>query len=160
MKESKKVEVERKNNDFDEYQMSIRYKVMTRCFFILMLLVVVNGFINEYYIWAPTSIQALVLAYIPTIYFMTVTTFKGSYLSYREKSPIFAIIIFLIAGMMNLLPAILGYIDFGITYYFENGMLTNNFNAILLATFFIYSSICLYVKFKKDNKEEIISKDK
>ncbi len=150
MKSSERKEKKNFNIDFDEYQMSIRYKAIAQCFCMTLILVIINGFVGQYYVWAPSMIQALILITIPTIYFITVTTFKSSYLSNRDKNPKVLIILFLIIGCMNMVTVISGIISLGFEYYLKDGMLTDNFGPIILTIFFIYTAICVAIKYIKD----------
>lgn len=48
-----------KKKNFDELQLKVRYKTETQCLGIIFVLTFVNGFINETFIWAMPSTQAL-----------------------------------------------------------------------------------------------------
>lgn len=85
---------------FDEYQQSIRHRAAFRAMLGTYVLVLLNGWICTMHPWAPPMMQAVVLVFLPTLYFVTATMARGAYLSRQERHPVATGALFLGVGML------------------------------------------------------------
>lgn len=133
-------------NNFDEYQIITRQKTAYRALIITLILVFINGMIADYYMWAPSPIQALFIITIPTMYFSARTIFKNAYLGNRTKHPALNGALFLCLGLFCLAESLSRGLKEGLSYYVANGRLQNTVSSPILAVFFLYISALILIK--------------
>ena len=144
-------------NKFDEMQLMTRRKIGTQAFFLTMIIVVLNGIISEFYVWATPAIQACILIYIPMIFYTTSLTFKNAYVVNTKK-----------LKEMQLMNYISIVVYIGIFVYLYNskgadilkifiidGVLQSGFAFILILITTIISTICTSIKLHLDNNNHL-----
>ena len=139
-----------KQDNYDELQMSIRYKTAAQCLGIIFLLTFVNGFVNEEFVWAPPIIQSLVIIMITTSYFIVMTTLKGAYISNKEKNPLFTVICFGILAIVSFIGFVGGFSRMGMDYLVKDKMLTSSSGTIFMTIFWTVCSLINLYKFLKN----------
>ena len=145
-----------KQDNYDELQMSIRYKTAAQCLGIILLLTLINGFVNEEFVWAPPIIQSLVIIMITTSYFIVMTTLKGAYISNKEKNPLFTLICFGVLAIVFYIAFVGGFSRTGMDYLIKDKMLTSSSGTIFMSIFWTVCLIINLYKFIKnrDMKDE------
>ena len=145
-----------KQDNYDELQMSIRYKTAAQCLGIIFLLTFVNGFVNEEFVWAPPITQSLVIIMITTTYFIVMTTLKGAYISNKEKNPLFTLICFGVLAIVSYIAFVGGFSRTGMDYLIKDKMLTSSSGTIFMSIFWTVCLIINLYKFIKnrDMKDE------
>ena len=138
-----------KKSNYDELQLKVRYKIAAQCLGIIFVLTFVNGFINEAFVWAMPSTQALVIILFTTIYFIIVTTLKGAYISNKEKNPLVTIISFAIIAIVSLLGFVGGFSRIGLEYILKDNMLTSSSATLIMAIFWSIASLVNLYKYLK-----------
>ena len=83
---------------YDEYQLTIRYRIAFRALLLTLALILANGLVNTFHPWAPPLLQAVALLLPPSLYFFTASVRRGAYLSRRERHPLGAALFFLADG--------------------------------------------------------------
>lgn len=83
---------------YDEYQLTIRYRIVFRALLLTLALILANGLVNTFHPWAPPLLQAVALLLPPSLYFFTASVRRGAYLSRRERHPLGAALFFLADG--------------------------------------------------------------
>ena len=83
---------------YDEYQLTIRYRIAFRALLLTLALILANGLVNTFHPWAPPLLQAVALLLPPSLYFFTTSVRRGAYLSRRERHPLGAALFFLADG--------------------------------------------------------------
>lgn len=73
---------------YDEYQLTIRYRIAFRALLLTLALILANGLVNTFHPWAPPLLQAVALLLPPSLYFFTASVRRGAYLSRRERHPL------------------------------------------------------------------------
>ena len=56
---------------YDEYQLTIRYRIAFRALLLTLALILANGLVNTFHPWAPPLLQAVALLLPPSLYFFT-----------------------------------------------------------------------------------------
>lgn len=139
-----------KKDNYDELQMSIRYKTAAQCLGIIFLLTFVNGFVNEEFVWAPPITQSLVIIMITTTYFIVMTTLKGAYISNKEKNPLFTVICFGILAIVSFIGFVGGFSRMGMDYLVKDKMLASSSGTIFMTIFWTVCSLINLYKFLKN----------
>lgn len=133
------------NSRYDEYQLKNRHRIAFQTMVLMMALIWINGFFkNSYGVWAPPLLEALVLLYIPGMYFAMGSIIKNAYMS-KKDSPVFIHISFgliFLFGLFSLVPFI---IDGSFTFV-ENGQLSDRIGIVLLTTLFGGLLIALLIR--------------
>ena len=88
---------------YDEYQLTIRYRIAFRALLLTLALILANGLVNTFHPWAPPLLQAVALLLPPSLYFFTASVRRGAYLSRRERHPLGAALFFLAAAALGAL---------------------------------------------------------
>lgn len=140
-----------KNNNYDEYQMMIRYKYGYYAFFIMMILTLINQFVVAHHVWASPFVQTLVIIHIVSMYLTTMYIFKNAYISKKERNPFVTIGSTLFLGIINWAYIILWRpnIPFYKDYYLQD-----NIVPLLMAIFFSYISLVLLIHYFISKKKE------
>ncbi len=136
--------------NYDEMQLTIRYKTATHCLGIILALTFANGFINEKFVWAPPSTQSLVIIMFTTMYFIIVTTLKGAYISNKEKNSLFTVVVFAIIAVISFVGFVGGFNEIGIEYILKDNMLTSSSATLFMTVFWSISSLANLYKFLKN----------
>ncbi len=153
----------KKNQYFDEYELKIRNKIMVQTLFLVYALIIINFFIAMLYRedWAPVSVQSMFLIFTSVCYFITVSSIKNVYFGRKYTDAFIIYLLWIAAGIMNLVAIISRYSIYGMQMFIENGVLTDNVNMLLTCFFFIYCGILFIVtnkirkaKMKKENDTE------
>lgn len=131
-------------NNFDEYQNIIRKKIAIQTLIITFSFIFINGIINSIYVWGTPLIEATVLIYVPTIYFVTMSVFKNVYLGLNENKVKGRIISFGLIASLNIFVVIRTFI-FDKLNIIENGILQDCSATLFLASFFLYLTIIIIV---------------
>lgn len=108
-------------------------------FYILVFLIVIDGIIKEFYIWADPLAEAMVLLYFPIIIIA-----HGKRELQSKKSIFFAVILLIIAGIA-IWATILIYLHNGY-FLIKNGKLANSSCLFLVGLLFIYEAILMLIK--------------
>lgn len=146
-----------KNLRYDEYQLKNRHQLAFQTLILIFVLVMTNGLLKESYgVWAPPLLEALILIFIPGMYFAIMSIAKNAY--FRKKDyPILVIILFGLAavlGLFSFVPAILN----GTFIFVENGQLTNQVGSLFIPILFGGMVIAIIVR-KMINKREDAMED-
>lgn len=136
--------------NFDELQLKTRYKIASQCLGILLFLTIANGFINEKFVWALPSTQALVLVMITTSYFIIMTTLKDAYISNKEKNPMMTVIYFGIIAIVSFIVFLGGFSRVGMEYIAKDNMLTSSSGTLFMGLFWSVCSLTNLYKFLKN----------
>ncbi len=139
-----------KKKNYDELQLSVRYKTAAQCLGIIIVLTFVNGLINESYVWAAPFTQSLIIIMLTTLYFIILTTLKGAYISNKEKNPMVTVIVFAITAIVNIIFFIMGFNSEGMSFLIKDNMLTELSSTVFLAIFWSVSSLVNLYKFLKN----------
>ncbi len=152
-----------KNNRFDEYQLKIRYKAYVQSFWLLIILIIGNEYVNQYYVWADPFMQSVTLVYIALIYISIVTCIKGAFVGMDEKNPTLLYGVYISLSVIMFALAIEGVVRRGRNHIIEDGMLTDTALQIMMAGYFgIISAINLinHMRNKKQNTKEQTDEEK
>ena len=147
-------------NKFDEMQLLNRYKIAYQTLFVSLGLVFLNGLISERITWATPAIQSMIILVITMSYFVTFAVFKDAYILGGNKSLKSTFLFNLVFAIIFV--ALIVYHEVsdrssGLSYYFENGVISNSFCMPILAIFDVYTTIILGIKIlieRKKNAEE------
>ena len=144
-----------KKKNYDELQLSIRYKTAAQCLGIIFALTFANGFINEQFLWAPPATQSLVIITFTTLYFIIVTTLKGAYISNREKNPLSTALWFAVLAIVSFVGFVGGFSKLGTEYIIKDNMLTSSSATLIMTILWSIASLAnLYKFFKNRNIRE------
>ena len=141
--------------DFDELQKINRGEIALQTMLLTFILIFINGFfisISGYNIWGDSGIEALFLVYIPVMYFSTMAILKDAYTYENSKKVKTIIIMFVILSVLNL-SVILQGIYRGVFKVIEHNRLSYGSTNVLVAVFFGYIAILLFIKQKINKKK-------
>ncbi len=144
------------NSKFDEMQTINRNKIGYQAFNLILVLIVLNEFIKNFYVWAMPTVETLLLVFIPIAYFDTLTMIKGcnftrKYLSDNATRKISIIFFaFCVAFLWYLMlikrqPIVI----------IENGQLSDKCADLLLNIFWLYRLLLMVVQKMADKKKEV-----
>lgn len=137
---------------YDEFQLANRHRIAFHTMILVMVLVWSNGFFKESYgTWASPQIEALVLLYLPGMYFAVMSIAKNAYLRKKDSSvliiSLFSLIVVL--GLFTIIPSIL---EERFTLV-ENGQLNDRIGSLLVTGLFSAMLITLLIRKRIDKHQ-------
>lgn len=136
---------------YDEYQLTIRYRIAFRALLLTLALILANGLVNTFHPWAPPLLQAVALLLPPSLYFFTASVRRGAYLSRRERHPLGAALFFLADGAVLAAVAAMR-LAAGETIV-RAGQLTEAALPLGLALFFLYLGAVLLWQLRRERAQ-------
>lgn len=136
---------------YDEYQLTIRYRIAFRALLLTLALILANGLVNTFHPWAPPLLQAVALLLPPTLYFFTASVRRGAYLSRRERHPLGAALFFLADGAV--LAAVAAMRLAAGEAIARAGQLTEAALPLGLALFFLYLGAVLLWQLRREKAQ-------
>lgn len=136
---------------YDEYQLTIRYRIAFRALLLTLALILANGLVNTFHPWAPPLLQAVALLLPPSLYFFTASVRRGAYLSRRERHPLGAALFFLADGAVLAAVAAMR-LAAGETIV-RAGQLTEAALPLGLALFFLYLGAVLLWQLRREKAQ-------
>ena len=136
---------------YDEYQLTIRYRIAFRALLLTLALILANGLVNTVHPWAPPLLQAVALLLPPTLYFFTASLRRGAYLSRRERHPLGTALFFLADGAV--LAAVAAMRLAAGEAIARAGQLTEAALPLGLALFFLYLGAVLLWQLRREKAQ-------
>lgn len=136
---------------YDEYQLTIRYRIAFRALLLTLALILANGLVNTFHPWAPPLLQAVALLLPPSLYFFTASVRRGAYLSRRERHPLGAALFFLADGAV--LAAVAAMRLAAGEAIMRAGQLTEAALPLGLALFFLYLGAVLLWQLRREKAQ-------
>lgn len=136
---------------YDEYQLTIRYRIAFRALLLMLALILANGLVNTFHPWAPPLLQAVALLLPPSLYFFTASVRRGAYLSRRERHPLGAALFFLADGAV--LAAVAAMRLAAGEAIARAGQLTEAALPLGLALFFLYLGAVLLWQLRREKAQ-------
>lgn len=136
---------------YDEYQLTIRYRIVFRALLLTLALILANGLVNTFHPWAPPLLQAVALLLPPSLYFFTASVRRGAYLSRRERHPLGAALFFLADGAV--LAAVAAMRLAAGEAIARAGQLTEAALPLGLALFFLYLGAVLLWQLRRERAQ-------
>ena len=136
---------------YDEYQLTIRYRIAFRALLLTLALILANGLVNTFHPWAPPLLQAVALLLPPSLYFFTASVRRGVYLSRRERHPLGAALFFLADGAV--LAAVAAMRLAAGEAIARAGQLTEAALPLGLALFFLYLGAVLLWQLRRERAQ-------
>lgn len=136
---------------YDEYQLTIRYRIAFRALLLTLALILANGLVNTFHPWAPPLLQAVALLLPPSLYFFTASVRRGAYLSRRERHPLGAALFFLADGAVFAAAAAMRLA--GGDAIVRAGQLTEAALPLRLALFFLYLGAVLLWQLRREKAQ-------
>ena len=136
---------------YDEYQLTIRYRIAFRALLLTLALILANGLVNTFHPWAPPLLQAVALLLLPSLYFFTASVRRGAYLSRRERHPLGAALFFLADGAV--LAAVAAMRLAAGQAIARAGQLTEAALPLGLALFFLYLGAVLLWQLRREKAQ-------
>lgn len=136
---------------YDEYQLTIRYRIAFRALLLTLALILANGLVNTFHPWAPPLLQAVALLLPPSLYFFTASVRRGAYLSRRERHPLGAALFFLADGAV--LAAVAAMRLAAGEAIARAGQLTEAALPLGLALFFLYLGAVLLWQIRREKAQ-------
>lgn len=136
---------------YDEYQLTIRYRIAFRALLLTLALILANGLVNTFHPWAPPLLQAVALLLPPSLYFFTASVRRGAYLSRRERHPLGAALFFLADGAV--LAAVAAMRLAAGEAIMRAGQLTEAALPLGLALFFLYLGAVLLWQLRRERAQ-------
>lgn len=136
---------------YDEYQLTIRYRIAFRALLLTLALILANGLVNTFHPWAPPLLQAVALLLPPSLYFFTASVRRGAYLSRRERHPLVAALFFLADGAV--LAAVAAMRLAAGEAIVRAGQLTEAALPLGLALFFLYLGAVLLWQLRRERAQ-------
>lgn len=136
---------------YDEYQLTIRYRIAFRALLLTLALILANGLVNTFHPWAPPLLQAVALLLPPSLYFFTASVRRGAYLSRRERHPLGAALFFLADGAV--LAAVAAMRLAAGEAIARAGQLTETALPLGLALFFLYLGAVLLWQLRREKAQ-------
>lgn len=137
---------------YDEYQLTIRYRIAFRALLLTLALILANGLVNTFHPWAPPLLQAVALLLPPSLYFFTASVRRGAYLSRRERHPLGAALFFLADGAV--LAAVAAMRLAAGEAIARAGQLTETALPLGLALFFLYLGAVLLWQLRRERAQD------
>lgn len=137
---------------YDEYQLTIRYRIAFRALLLTLALILANGLVNTFHPWAPPLLQAVALLLPPSLYFFTASVRRGAYLSRRERHPLGAALFFLADGAV--LAAVAAMRLAAGEAIARAGQLTKAALPLGLALFFLYLGAVLLWQLRREKAQD------
>ena len=137
---------------YDEYQLTIRYRIAFRALLLTLALILANGLVNTFHPWAPPLLQAVALRLPPSLYFFTASVRRGAYLSRRERHPLGAALFFLADGAV--LAAVAAMRLAAGEAIVRAGQLTEAALPLVLALFFLYLGAVLLWQLRRERAQD------
>ncbi len=137
---------------YDEYQLTIRYRIAFRALLLTLALILANGLVNTFHPWAPPLLQAVALLLPPSLYFFTASVRRGAYLSRRERHPLGAALFFLADGAV--LAAVAAMRLAAGEAIARAGQLTEAALPLGLALFFLYLGAVLLWQLRRERAQD------
>ena len=137
---------------YDEYQLTIRYRIVFRALLLTLALILANGLVNTFHPWAPPLLQAVALLLPPSLYFFTASVRRGAYLSRRERHPLGAALFFLADGAV--LAAVAAMRLAAGEAIARAGQLTEAALPLGLALFFLYLGAVLLWQLRRERAQD------
>ena len=136
---------------YDEYQLTIRYRIAFRALLLTLALILANGLVNTFHPWAPPLLLAVALLLPPSLYFFTASVRRGAYLSRRERHPLGAALFFLADGAV--LAAVAAMRLAAGEAIVRAGQLTEAALPLGLALFFLYLGAVLLWQLRRERAQ-------
>ena len=136
---------------YDEYQLTIRYRIAFRALLLTLALILATGLVNTFHPWAPPLLQAVALLLPPSLYFFTASVRRGAYLSRRERHPLGAALFFLADGAV--LAAVAAMRLAAGEAIARAGQLTEAALPLGLALFFLYLGAVLLWQLRRERAQ-------
>lgn len=136
---------------YDEYQLTIRYRIAFRALLLTLALILANGLVNTFHPWAPPLLQAVALLLPPSLYFFTASVRRGAYLSRRERHPLGAALFFLADGAV--LAAVAAMRLAAGEAIVRAGQLTEAALPLGMALFFLYLGAVLLWQLRRERAQ-------
>lgn len=137
---------------YDEYQLTIRYRIAFRALLLTLALILANGLVNTFHPWAPPLLQAVALLLPPSLYFFTASVRRGAYLSRRERHPLGAALFFLADGAV--LAAVAAMRLAAGEAIARAGQLTEAALPLGMALFFLYLGAVLLWQLRRERAQD------
>ncbi len=150
--------------NYDEYQLSVRYKVSFQALMLTFALFLVNATIltgfQDGYMWASPLVQTVLIICVVTIFFVTATTLKGAYLSNKVKKPIYESIyffglsaLFAITTFSNVISFSNGFSQDVAGAFIKDGMLTDRIAPFAMCVVFMYFGVLNLWAVKREKRQ-------
>ncbi len=136
-------------NNYDEYQLSVRYKTASISLALTFILLFINSFITDYYVWGESVVQVVVVMSIVFGYYLTVTISKGAFLSLDGSYRKMMFIYFGIA-LLNIIVVIMGCILDGIEHFISNGILDHSSCNVFIGLVMLYAGALQWIYLCKE----------
>ncbi len=136
-------------NNYDEYQLSVRYKTASVSLALTFVLLFINSFIADYYVWGESVVQVVVIMSIVFGYYLTVTISKGAFLcldgSYRKM-----MFIYFGIALLNVVVVITGCILDGVDHFVSNGILDHSSCNLFMGILSLYAGVLQWIYLRKE----------
>jgi len=134
-------------NGYDERQILNRYKIGFQSFFILLALVLIDGFVrNAGYEWATPYNSALIIIYIALIYFTLRAINCDAYFSTKNAgNSNFVMTIFSITAAFLVLVSIVKIVQ-GSFAIISKSQLTDHATSFLLTIYFVTTAATYWIR--------------
>jgi len=139
-------------NDLDELQVSIRTKIASQSLGIIMIMTLINGIVNEKFVWATPTTQSYIIVMITISYFTIMTTLKGAHMSDKDKNSIFIVIFSGILVIISIYSLVHNFSRFGMGYIVKDNMLTDSSIGVCMSILWTSWSLINLYKFIKNRK--------
>ena len=136
---------------YDEYQLTIRYRIAFRALLLTLALILANGLVNTFHPWAPPLLQAVALLLPPSLYFFTASVRRGAYLSRRERHPLGALFFLADGAVLAAVAAMRLAAGEAIA---RAGQLTEAALPLGLALFFLYLGAVLLWQLRRERAQD------
>lgn len=145
------------NKHFDEFQLQKRNKIGYQTMILLVILIMLNGFIKQFYIWAPPFIESIVLVYLAMFYLIIMGIFKNAYFG-KNKIPTTHFVLWGVGfgvGLLSILGPVIQSIMYGqpIFQFVKDGMLDYSFLPVLY--FLLFGIVFVGIIFKKYSESRV-----
>ncbi len=145
--------------NYDEYQLSIRYKVSFQALMLTFILFLVNATVlsgfQDGYMWASLLVQTVLIICVVMIFFVTATTLKGAYISNKVKKPVYESVYFFGLSVLFAFAAFSNsFFSQGIEGVFiKDGMLTDRAAPLAMCCVFAYFGALNLWAVNRDKKQ-------
>ncbi len=136
---------------FDEYQKSVRHKYGFNSFILTMFLLLLNFVVvNRFkFLYATQAVQTMIIIFVAIVYFISLVTINGAYLSFR-RNEIYARGISFSLFLMGIVYCYRVYNTLSYGSFFDNGMLNDNVADVLLGVLSMFNAVMIYYSYIKN----------
>lgn len=142
-------------NGYDERQILNRYKIGFQSFFILLFLVLIDGFVRDAgYEWASPLNSTLIIIYIALTYFTLRAINCDAYFSTKNAgNSNFVMTIFSITAAFLVLVSIVKIAQ-GSFAIISKGQLTDHATSLLLTVYFVTTAVTYWIRRTREKRLE------